>query len=645
MRKAGVTMSVEKNIQILLVEDSAATRKIEARLIAGLGFENIIQAVDGEEAIEILTGDQQVDLIISDWNMNAVSGLDLLKWVRVHATRSQTPFIMATGQGEKSQVVIATEAGVNGVVSKPFSPDDLMKRIEVAFSADDAQEEQSNRREPVVDSDGKVELTVGHIQITDHLVLGVAKYLIDSGSVTPRYFSLKTKCCQSWNPVAEGLENGELDAAFILAPMAFDLYGFGVPLKLLLLAHKNGSTMVRNKQSGGSGKELFAGKTFYLPHQLSVHHMITHIYMSELGLNPGVAGKVSGDLDLEIVPPVRMPELLAGNANAAGFMVAEPLGTKAISSNSADLVFLSGEVWEDHPCCVNVFRQELIDEYPAAVQEFINLLVRAGQLIANEPHMAAQIGVKFLDPQGVLNLNETVLENVLTEPVGIKTHDLYPAVIELKAMQDYMVNKMGIGSTVDIDTFVDLQFANQACAGNIPDSNQQSRLNPGTFLAKASQARSGGDMSKLMLGKEGKYLFTGAAGEEYGIGIMNVVEIVGRQQLTELPDAPECLRGVMNLRGDLISVLDLNVWFGYPPIEMGDRIAIIVIEVQLGSELERLAVMVEKVTEIFEINASDVEAAPDIMNSKYILAFAKVDGDAKILLDVHQVVRSATSEL
>lgn len=636
-------MAVDKNIQILLVEDSAATRKIEARLINGLGFDNVIQAVDGEEATTILETDQQVDLIISDWNMNEISGLDLLKWVRAHATRGATPFIMATGQGEKSQVAIATEAGVNGVVSKPFSPDDLTKRMEAAFS-DEQQGQQNQVHSPTLTADGKVQLTVGHIQITDHLVLGVAKHLIDSGAATPRHFTLQTQCSPSWNPVAEGLENGELDAAFILAPMAIDLFGFDVPIKLVLLAHKNGSIMVRNKQSSGSGRDLFSGKTFYLPHQLSVHHLITHIYMSELGLNPGVAGKEKGDLDLEVVPPVRMPELLGANASASGFMVAEPLGTKAITANSAELVLLSGEVWEDHPCCVNVFRQELIDQHPEAVQEFVNLLVRAGQFIADNPQKAAQIAVTFLDPTGALNLNETVLENVLTEPVGIRTNDLYPVVADLKAMQDYMVSKMGIGSPVDIDTFVDLQFANQACPGKAATAPQKSSLAPGTFLQKVQLARSGGDMSKLMLGKEGKYLFTGAAGEEYGIGIMNVIEIVGRQELTVLPDAPPYMRGVMNLRDELIPVLDLNIWFGHPPIEMGDRIAIIVVETKIGTDRERLAIMVENVTAIFDIEAKDVEPAPESMqHSRYILAFAKVDGQAKVLLDVHQVILAATS--
>ncbi len=635
-------MPVDKTLRILLVEDSAVTRKMEARLLrSNLGFDNVEEVVDGEAALEILQGDAPVDLIISDWNMNAVSGLDLLKWVRADARRAKTPFIMATGQGEKSQVAVAFEAGVNAVVSKPFSPDDLMAKIEAAFSGEGTQGKVKTRQ-TVKTADGKVRLSVAHIQITDHLVLGVLKHLIDTGEVTPRHFELETRCAKSWNPVADTLENGEVDGALILAPMAIDLFAYGVPLRLVLLAHKNGSIMVRNKMSRGQGKELFRGKTFYLPHQLSVHHMLTHMYMTELGLNPGVAGKSSGDLNLEIVPPIRMPELLAENSNSAGFMVAEPLGTKAISSNAAELVFLSGEVWDNHPCCITVLRQEVIDQHPEASQEFVSMLVRAGRFIAEHPGRAARVAVKFLDPSGELKLNETVLENVLTEPAGIRTGDLYPIASDLKAMQTYMVERMGLGHPVDLDAFLDLRFADLACQGHLPPKGKKTSLAPGTLLHKVRSARSGGDLSKLMLGKEGKYLFTGAAGEEYGLGIMNIKEIVQLQSLTALPDSPPHIRGVMNLRGSIIPVLDLNLWFGCDAIVPGDRTPVIIVETGEGSQKTSLGILVENVTEIIDISAADVEATPVVMShAEFILAMAKIKGQAKVLLDVHRLVQKA----
>ncbi len=635
-------MSVDKGIRILLVEDSAPARKIEGRILRKtLGFETVLEAVDAEQAIEMLTGGEQIDLIISDWNMNQLTGLDLLKWVREQEKLRHVPFIMATGQGEKKQIKLASEAGGNGVVSKPFTPDDLMVKIEQAMSGGDDSAATVKGREPVVQADGKVVFNLGHIQITDHLVLGVAKEMIDSGQVRPKHFTLQTQCYKSWNPVASSLEEGSADGALILAPMAMDLFGFGVPIKLVLLAHKNGSIMVRNKLNRGQGKELFEGKSFYLPHQLSVHHLLSHAYLSQLGLDPGVAGKSSGDMKFEIVPPIQMPELLPGNPDAGGYLVAEPLGTKAIAAGNADQVLLTGEVWEGHPCCVCVMRQELIEQHPEAVQELVTLLVQAGKFIDQQPEKSAQIAVKFLDPSGELGLKEQVLFNVLSEPAGIKTNDLYPVASDLNAMQEYLHNKMDLGSLIDIHAFLDLQFANKACS-HIPDANQPTTLVPASFLEKVRKARAGESMTKKMIGKEGQYLFATSAGEEYGIGIMTIREIVSNQALIKVPEAEPYIRGVMNLRGLMIPVLDLNLWFGYEAIEENERIAIIVVEKEVGGESVALGIMVEGVSEIINVTADDVEAVPEMMaHAEYILAMTKMRGEVRTLLDVQRIISSA----
>ena len=637
-------MAVDKNIRILLVEDSAPTRKIEGRILRKtLGFETVLEAVDAEQAIEMLQGGEQVDLVISDWNMNQLTGLDLLKWIRSEEQISQTPFIMATGQGEKKQIKLVNEAGGNGVVSKPFSPDDLMAKIELAMSGDEGAAAQASAHQPLVGADGKVTFRVGHIQITDHLVLGVAKHLIDSGEITPRHFCLETRCFKSWNPVAAELEAGNTDGALILAPMAMDLYGFGVPIKLTLLAHKNGSIMVRNKLNRGTGKDLFKGKTFYLPHQLSVHHLLSHAYLSQLGLNPGVAGKSSGDMNLEIVPPVQMPELLVGNPDAGGYLVAEPLGTKAIAAGNAEQVLLSGEVWDGHPCCVCVLRQELIEQHPEAVQELTNLMVRAGKFIAQQPGKSAEIAVKFLDPAGELGLKEQVLFNVLTEPAGIKTDNLYPVASDLKAMQEYLHNKMELGSLIDVDSFLDLRFADQAC-DNKPAADRPTTLNPAGFLEKVRAARTGESMAKKMIGQEGQYLFASAAGEHYGIGIMTIREIVSNQPLIKVPEAERYIRGVMNMRGTMIPVLDLNLWFGYEAIQENDRTAIIVVEQEFGDALVPLGIMVEGVSEIVEITAENVEPVPEMMaHAEYILAMTKINNNARTLLNVQRIISQAAA--
>ena len=148
----------------------------------------------------------------------------------------------------------------------------------------------------------------------------------------------------------------------------------------------------------------------------------------------------------EVTPPIKMPGFLKDNPQASGFMVAEPLGAKAIAAGIADLQFLSKEVWPDHPCCVVAARQEVIDQHPEAMQDFCNLLVESGRYIKNRPDQASEIAVSFLDPNGKLGLEKPVLRNVLTEPNGISTDDLYPVMDDLQYMQDYMIESMGVGA-------------------------------------------------------------------------------------------------------------------------------------------------------------------------------------------------------
>ncbi|KPA16569.1 chemotaxis protein CheA [Candidatus Magnetomorum sp. HK-1] len=468
-------MSVNMRMKILLVEDSTLTRKMEVNSLKEIGFTNIIDAEDGKYAIEKLAKEDDVGLIISDWNMPNKNGYELLKWVRTSEKWKKTPFIMATAQGEKKVIIKAEKAGVSNIISKPFSSDELKKIINETFENIKKGTVQSliskspNTLIPKKSKSGKLILNIAHIQITDHLTLGVLKYLIDTGELSPKKFVLETRCLQGWNPVQKSLENGDVEAAFILAPIAMDLFSFGVPVKMILLAHKNGSISVRNTKctiNDLEKKEIaraFTNKIFYIPHILSIHHMLSNMYMREIGLSPGLTDNPNANLFFEVVPPIKMPEFIAKNSDVGGFTVAEPLGSKAIAAGNAELLFLSGQLWENHPCCVVAMRDEIIKSYPDAVQEFTDMLVYSGDFIANYPDSAANIAVDFLDPQKKLGLKSSVLQRVLKEAKGIKTDDLFPIIEDFERIQQYMVNNMNMGTIIDLNEFIDTQFAKNSC--------------------------------------------------------------------------------------------------------------------------------------------------------------------------------------
>ncbi len=140
---------------------------------------------------------------------------------------------------------------------------------------------------------------------------------------------------------------------------------------------------------------------------------------------------------------------------------------------------------------------------------------------------------------------------------------------------------------------------------------------------------------------EGKYLTFTLADEEYGIGILKIKEIIGMMPITTVPQTPEFVKGVINLRGKVIPVMDLRLRFGMEPIDYNERTCIIVVEIEGAAGTIQIGLVVDTVSEVLNINGEDIEKAPTFgakLNTDYILGMAKMEGGVKILLDIDQVV-------
>lgn len=628
-------MVVDTQIKILLVEDAGTMRKMEIRILNQLGFENIIEAVDGNDAVAKLEAESGIELVISDWAMPGMNGHQLLCWMRERDPFQNIPFLMATGHGDKAYTAQALESGANGVVPKPFSPDELRGHIDKVFGVEEEKIAVVDER-PKVSAAGKVQLKMAHIQITDHLTLGVLRSHIKSGKVAPHHFDLETLCMPSWNPVQDSLEKGEVDGAFILAPMAMDLFSYGVPIRMVLLAHRNGSIMVRNKALKYSKpyQQFFKHKTFFIPHKMSIHNLLSHMYFTQMGLRPGVAGTEAVNVLFDVVPPVQMPNFLAETQDASGFMVAEPIGSRAIAGGVAERQLLSSELWDNHPCCVAVFRQDFIDNYPDAVQEFVDLLVAAGKYIGENIDDSAAIAVDFLDPKQELGLKEAVLKNVLADPKGIKTDNLYPSIEELNTIQQYMTSNMGIGRLIDIEKFVELRFADIACADDRA---------AGTTAAPGSQSLLAAAKENSVRHREGKYLTFDLGSECYGINIMDVREIIGLMEVTPLPQMPPAFKGVINLRDKVIPVMDIRKKFGLEEVAYNARTCIIIIEVSGVSGSRLMGCIVDSVSEVLQVAEKDIENPPKLSygaGGNFILGLAKTNSKVTILLEIDQIMHT-----
>ena len=122
---------MDTSIKVLIVDDFATMRRILKNILKQLGFKNLVEADDGTSAWEVLES-QDIDLIISDWNMPKMTGLELLKKVRADSKYKTAPFLMVTAEAQKQNVIEAVQAGVSNYVVKPFTAEaisDKLKKI------------------------------------------------------------------------------------------------------------------------------------------------------------------------------------------------------------------------------------------------------------------------------------------------------------------------------------------------------------------------------------------------------------------------------------------------------------------------------------------------------------------------------------
>ncbi len=122
------------NLKILVVDDFATMRRIIRNLLQDLGFTNVAEADDGTTAWPMLQAGQ-FDLLITDWNMPGMAGLDLLKAVRADARLAKLPVLMLTAEAKREQIVEAAQAGVNGYVIKPFTAETLKAKLDKILAA------------------------------------------------------------------------------------------------------------------------------------------------------------------------------------------------------------------------------------------------------------------------------------------------------------------------------------------------------------------------------------------------------------------------------------------------------------------------------------------------------------------------------
>lgn len=170
-----------------------------------------------------------------------------------------------------------------------------------------------------------------------------------------------------------------------------------------------------------------------------------------------------------------------------------------------------------------------------------------------------------------------------------------------------------------------------------PEGDAADDRNGSAEEASAARRKKAGTLT----GREGKYLTFTLAQEEYGIGILKIKEIIGMIPITSVPQTPPFVKGVINLRGKVIPVIDLRLRFNMEAMEYNERTCIVVVEIGRRSTDITIGLVVDSVSEVLNIKHEDIEDTPTFgttLDTDYILGMAKIDSRVKILLDIDTVL-------
>jgi len=285
-------------------------------------------------------------------------------------------------------------------------------------------------------------LDVGYLPVTCHLTCPVTDYAT-STSTTSTHF--KSQRFTEFPTVVEALKAGELDATFILAPLAMKLVAQGVPVKIVYLGHRDGSTVIVKKDSTARSLRDLRGKTFAIPSHYSNQYLVLTKVMEDEGMKPD-------EINFVDMPPPDMPSSLAAGSIDAYF-VGEPHAAKAELDGTGRVLYYAKDLWPHFVSCVLVVRQQLIDERPEVVRDLVRGIAESGMWAETHREEAAKIAAPYF------RQDEKLLHFVLTQPPDrVSYKDLTPTDEDLRSIEKYAIKAGILEHEIPLDQLVDRQF-------------------------------------------------------------------------------------------------------------------------------------------------------------------------------------------
>jgi NitT/TauT family transport system substrate-binding protein len=295
----------------------------------------------------------------------------------------------------------------------------------------------------------KTVLRVGYLPILDHLPLlishahdNAAFAQVDS---VPKQF-------KSWEEMIGALRAGVIDAAFILSPMALDLFTRGLDIRAVLLAHRDGAAITVKKDSGIRTAADLKGKKIAIPARTATHTALLNHFLSSAGLS-------LNDVYPKVIAPPHM--LLAmKHERIDAFIVAEPFGSKAQHSGMGEILVLTRDIMPNHVECIVVVKHDMLQQHANAIQEWLGSLVRAGRFIDDDKINNQAREVARLTAGSYLPHDTDSIMMGLGNPSDrISFSDLNPVKEDFQIIVD-ISKQAGILQDANLDAFIEPRFYN-----------------------------------------------------------------------------------------------------------------------------------------------------------------------------------------
>jgi NitT/TauT family transport system substrate-binding protein len=284
-------------------------------------------------------------------------------------------------------------------------------------------------------------LKVGFLPVTCHLTCPVTDFATRTSGKT-RFVSQRFT---DFPTVSEALRGGALKATFMIVPLALKLRQQGLPLRLVYLGHRDGSTLIVRREDPARDLRDLRGKTFAVPSRASNQYLVVRRLMNDLGMR-------KDDLKfIELAPP-DMPGALAARAIDAYF-VGEPHAAKAELDGTGRVLHFAGDVWPHFVSCGLVVTEDLIARHPDMVEDLVRGIASSGAWAEGHRLEAAAVAASYFRQKPEL------LEYVLTQPPRrVSYHALTPSDQELETIQRLMVDEGLLPAPIALATFIDRRF-------------------------------------------------------------------------------------------------------------------------------------------------------------------------------------------